>query len=82
MGWINSFRELEARAMPLGQPRTAMRNLELFMAATAGASVEAIAERFNLSVARVHTILIAERHKVAVSPDPIYRALRQKHLAT
>lgn len=68
--------------MPLGQPRTAMRNLELLMAATAGVSVEAIADRFNLSVARVQAILIAERHKVAVSPDPVYRALRQRYLAT
>lgn len=68
--------------MPLGQPRTAMRNLELLMAATAGVSVEEIAERFNLSIARAQAILIAERHKVAVSPDPVYRALRQQHLAT
>jgi len=59
-----------------------MRNLELLMAATAGVSVEAIADRFNLSVARVQAILIAERHKVAVSPDPVYRALRQRYLAT
>jgi hypothetical protein len=59
-----------------------MRNLELLMAATTGTSVEAIAERFNLSVARVQAILIAERHKVAVSPDPVYRALRQRYLAT
>jgi uncharacterized protein (DUF433 family) len=59
-----------------------MRNLELLMAAKAGVSVEAIADRFNLSVARVQAILIAERHKVAVSPDPVYRALRQRYLAT
>jgi hypothetical protein len=59
-----------------------MRNLELLMAATVGVSVEAITERFNLSVARVQAILIAERHKVAASPEPVYRALRQQHLAT
>lgn len=63
--------------MVLGRPRNGKRDLEILEAALAGASLQSLAERYNLTVLRVQVILTAQRHKAAVSPRAIYRTYRQ-----
>jgi hypothetical protein len=62
--------------MSLGRPRNAKRNRNILLTAANGLSPEAIADQYNLTVQRVQAILVAERNKIAFSPDPTYRAMR------
>lgn len=62
--------------MPLGRPPTEKRNLDIWRAVEDGASIADVAAKYQLTSARVQAILIGERHKIAVSPSPEYRALR------
>jgi hypothetical protein len=60
----------------MGFPKTAARNREIFVAFLNGILKEDLAAQYNLTTQRIDAILSAERHKIAVSPDPNYRQLR------
>jgi hypothetical protein len=60
----------------VGIPRKAARDREIFAAFLKGASIEALSAEYYLTPIRVDAILRAERHKIAVSPEPEYRQLR------
>ena len=53
--------------------------MSILMAFQSGASCKALAARYKLSVKHIMAILQAERHRFAVSPDPVYRELRQRN---
>ena len=63
--------------MALGQVRNAQRDIAILKAAAAGHPLERLALEHGLSLNRIQGILLAERNKLAVSLDPIYRALRE-----
>jgi Mor family transcriptional regulator len=52
------------------------RNRQIFAAFEAGQSLEQLSEHHCLSPGRVHAVLMAEKHKRTVSPEPFYRSLR------
>jgi len=52
------------------------RNRVIFAAFEAGQSLEQLSEHHGLSPGRVHAVLMAEKHKRTVSPEPFYRSLR------
>jgi hypothetical protein len=67
--------------MALGHSRNALRDLAILQAACRGATRDALASLYGLTMQRVQAILVAERHKLAVSPDPVYRAIRKQREA-
>jgi Mor family transcriptional regulator len=52
------------------------RNRQIFAAFEAGETLEQLGEFHGLSPTRIHAILMAEKHKRTVSPEPFYRSLR------
>jgi hypothetical protein len=52
------------------------RNRHIFAAFEAGQSLEQLGECHCLTPGRVQAVLIAEKHKRTVSPEPFYRSLR------
>jgi Mor family transcriptional regulator len=56
--------------------RTVSRNREIFSRFKAGQTVESLGKQFSLSGERVRAILIDEKNRCIVSPEPFYRALR------
>lgn len=62
--------------MSFGKPRKAERDREIVLAVADGVPLETVAVEHNLSLQRVQAILVAERNKIAFSPDPAYRAIR------
>jgi hypothetical protein len=64
--------------MSLGRPRKAKRNREILLAVVKGVSPEEVAALHNLTLQRVQAIVVAERNKIAFSPDPTYRAMRSQ----
>lgn len=52
------------------------RNRNIFAAFAAGQSLEQLGEYHCLTPGRVHAVLMAEKHKRIVSPEPFYRSLR------
>jgi Mor family transcriptional regulator len=61
--------------MAAGQ-RSGDRNLRILEAFLNGASVQELAERYQLSCDRIGVIVRAERLKIEVSPMSEYRQLR------
>ena len=61
--------------MAAGQ-RSGDRNLRILEAFLNGASVQELAERYQLSLDRIGVIVRAERLKIEVSPMSEYRQLR------
>jgi Mor family transcriptional regulator len=57
-------------------PGKTARNRGIYAAFQSGESVDQLAARHGLSKASIVSILNAEKNKMAVSPDPAYRALR------
>jgi hypothetical protein len=53
------------------------RNREIFAAFEAGQSIEQLSEVHGLTSTRLRAIMVAERHKRIISPEPFYRSLRQ-----
>jgi hypothetical protein len=60
--------------MPL---RKSERDYGILVAIEAGRNIEQLAEDYALKADRIHAILIAERHRRTVSPEPFYRTLRR-----
>jgi Mor family transcriptional regulator len=60
--------------MPL---RKSGRDFEILVAFEAGRTIEQLMVDYALTDIRVRAIIIAERHRRAVSPEPFYRALRR-----
>ena len=58
--------------------KKAVRNREIFAAFQQGDSIGELARRHRLSEITVHQIIIAERHKVAVSVDAFYQEMRSQ----
>ena len=56
--------------------RTVSRNREIFARFKAGQTVEGLSLQFSLSVGRVRAVLMDEKNRRTVSPEPFYRALR------
>jgi len=52
------------------------RNRQIFAAFEAGQSLEQLGEYHCLSPSRVRAILMDEKHRRTVSPEPFYRTLR------
>jgi hypothetical protein len=52
------------------------RNRHIFAAFEAGQSLEQLGEYHGLTPARVHAILMDEKHRRTISPEPFYRTLR------
>jgi Mor family transcriptional regulator len=52
------------------------RNRQIFAAFEAGQSLEQLGEYHGLSPGRIHAVLVAEKHKRIISPEPFYRSLR------
>jgi hypothetical protein len=53
------------------------RHQEIYAAYCHGEAIEQLAERFNIKVGTVASILMAEKHRHAVSQLPEYKAARQ-----
>ena len=53
------------------------RNREIYAAWESGVPVEQLSAEFGLRVSWIAALLSAERNKIAVSPDPVYRQIRQ-----
>jgi Mor family transcriptional regulator len=60
--------------MPL---RKSERDCEILVAFEAGRAIEQLTVDYALTDLRVRAIIIAERHRRAISPEPFYRALRR-----
>jgi hypothetical protein len=52
------------------------RNRSIFAAFEAGQSIAQLGEYHGLTPGRVHAVLMTEKHKRTVSPEPYYRSLR------
>ena len=52
------------------------RNRRMFAAFEAGQSLEQLGEYHGLTPVRVRAILMDEKHRRIVSPEPFYRSLR------
>ena len=63
--------------MPRRLPKTRARNQLIYWAFRHGQTIEQLAAAFGLSIVRIKATLDDERNKVAVSPDPIYRNIRE-----
>lgn len=63
--------------MPFGKARNGRRDLKILEAALAGASIPSLASLYNLTPQRIQVILTTQRHKIAVSPSPVYRSIRE-----
>jgi len=61
----------------VGLPRYFRRNREIVQAVQAGECRTTVAERHGITVKRLVEIVIAERHRMAVSPYPEYQNLRR-----
>jgi Mor family transcriptional regulator len=59
-------------------PNNGERDRAIFAAYEAGAAIETLANEYSMSVARVRAVLTCQRHKRAVSPEPIYQQMRMK----
>lgn len=57
--------------------RKSERDYRILVAFEAGRTLEQLAEDYALKAERVHTIIIEERHRRTVSPEPFYRSLRR-----
>jgi Mor family transcriptional regulator len=57
--------------------RKSERDYAILVAFEAGRAVEQLAADYALTDVRIRTIIIAERHRRAVSPEPFYRILRR-----
>jgi hypothetical protein len=57
--------------------RHSERDHAILVAFEAGRTLEQLAGDYELKADRVHTIIIAERHRRVISPEPFYRSLRQ-----
>jgi hypothetical protein len=56
--------------------KTFQRNQLIMLASLNGVATNELARHFNLAPKSIIEIIRNERHKLAVSPDPAYRALR------
>ena len=52
------------------------RNRRIFAAFEAGQSLEQLGEHHGLTPDRIHAVLMDEKHRRIVSPEPFYRTLR------
>lgn len=57
--------------------RNFQRDCEIFAAFDAGEGLENIAGTYGMTAKRVQAIVIAERHRRAISPEPFYQSLRR-----
>jgi hypothetical protein len=57
-------------------PPKSDRNRHIFAAFEAGQSLKQLGDVHCLTQARVRAVLMAEKHKRTVSPEPFYRTLR------
>jgi hypothetical protein len=58
------------------------RDRAILIAFEAGRTLKQLAEDYELKVDRVNTIMIAERHRRVISPEPFYRGLRRAQPST
>jgi Mor family transcriptional regulator len=58
-------------------PKTFQRNQLIMLASLNGATTKELARHFNLAAKSIIEIIRNERHRLAVSPHPTYRALRK-----
>jgi Mor family transcriptional regulator len=58
-------------------PRNAERDREIFDAVQTGQQLAGLAKLHALTPERIQTIVIAERHRRTISPEPFYRSLRR-----
>lgn len=57
-------------------PPKSDRNRNMFAAFEAGQSLEQLGEAHRLTPARVRAVLMDEKNRRIISPDPFYRSLR------
>ena len=57
--------------------KTFERNQSIVLASLNGATTKDLARLFNLAQKSITEIIRNERHRLALSPDPVYRALRE-----
>lgn len=57
--------------------KTFERNQSIILASLNGATTKELARHFNLAQKSITEIIRNERHRLALSPDPAYRALRK-----
>ena len=53
------------------------RNQSILLASLGGATTKELARHFNLAQKSITEIIRNERHRLALSPHPLYRALRK-----
>jgi hypothetical protein len=58
-------------------PSKSNRNREMLIAFKSGRTVEQLCNDHHLNENRVRSILMEQKHKCIVSPEPFYRMLRQ-----
>jgi Mor family transcriptional regulator len=54
------------------------KHQEIYAAYSGGESIEQLAERYQIKMQTVASIVMAEKHRHAVSPLPEYKALRKQ----
>jgi Mor family transcriptional regulator len=57
--------------------KTFQRNQLIMLASLNGVTTKELARHFNLAPKSITEIIRNERHRLAVSPDPHYRAMRK-----
>jgi len=57
--------------------RQSARDYAILVAFEAGRTLEQLAGDYGLKADRIRTIVIAERNRRIISPEPFYRSLRQ-----
>jgi hypothetical protein len=54
------------------------KHREIYAAFSSGVSIEHLAEQYQIKIQTVASIVMAEKHRHAVSPLPEYKALRKQ----
>jgi Mor family transcriptional regulator len=54
------------------------KHQEIYAAYSSGVSIEQLAEQYQIKMQTVASIVIAEKHRHAVSPLPEYKAMRKQ----
>ena len=63
------------------KPKNSERNRAIFVARSAGESVESLCEKYGLKPGSLYAVLLAEKHRRAFSPLAIYREARSESIS-
>ena len=61
----------------MGLSKLGARNRAIFAAVQVGVGIDQLAAAYQLNPRSIEAIVLGEKHKRAISPEPAYRNLRQ-----